>query len=400
MKRRKNKEGSYGTKKINGIMYKTYSAPNHEWTVYAKTAKELEEKRKNKEKEQKEKENLAKTPSVLYMDDIFGMWLKDVRKRISERTFDDYERIVNKNVRGDEELKNTQASGLTLHVLNKFFEKLKDKYAKGTIDKIWVMVKQSVEFGQKKKYIPQSLDLSEVIIPSKNDVKKEGRVIYFITPEDMELLYEEARRKNNTGSYYYGRGALLLIFIMYSGVRLGEGIGLRWMDVAHDLSEVTIRVSNTMVKKRDKDGNPVIENGHSVYELRQKSPKTESGEDRVIPLPERGREVLKEMGSLYPNHKPKDNVFLSQENTPFDKRNIQRLLSDMLNNSGCHCKDYTPHSLRHGYGSILLSRGVDIKIVSKLLGHKRVSTTYNIYIHVLKDDAKKAVMNVFDSKNT
>ena len=72
----------------------------------------------------------------------------------------------------------------------------------------------------------------------------------------------------------------------------------------------------------------------------------------------------------------------------------------MMNNSECSNKEYTPHSLRHGYGSILLSQGVDIKTVSVLLGHKDISTTYNIYIHVLENDKKKAVIDTFDKGDT
>ena len=39
--KRKNGEGSYGTKTFKGVVYKSYTAPNKEWAVYAKTAKEL-----------------------------------------------------------------------------------------------------------------------------------------------------------------------------------------------------------------------------------------------------------------------------------------------------------------------------------------------------------------------
>ena len=84
-------------------------------------------------------------------------------------------------------------------------------------------------------------------------------------------------------------------------------------------------------------------------------------------------------------------------NKPYDRRQIERTLERMLKNAGLSDKEYTPHSLRHGYGSILLSEGVDIKTVSVLLGHKDVSTTYNIYIHVLEKDKEQAVMKVFDA---
>lgn len=45
MGKRKNKEGCYGTKKINGNEYKFYRFPDGHY-VYAKKTKELEEKKR------------------------------------------------------------------------------------------------------------------------------------------------------------------------------------------------------------------------------------------------------------------------------------------------------------------------------------------------------------------
>ena len=66
----------------------------------------------------------------------------------------------------------------------------------------------------------------------------------------------------------------------------------------------------------------------------------------------------------------------------------------IVNNSRCQEKNYTPHSLWHGYGSILLSMGTDIKIVSELLGHSDVSFTYNVYIGIFDRDKHDAVMKL------
>jgi integrase len=57
----------------------------------------------------------------------------------------------------------------------------------------------------------------------------------------------------------------------------------------------------------------------------------------------------------------------------------------------------TPHTLRHSFASTLFRQGVKINVVSKLLGHKDVSTTYNIYIHLIPqelDEAAEAVGRV------
>lgn len=69
-----------------------------------------------------------------------------------------------------------------------------------------------------------------------------------------------------------------------------------------------------------------------------------------------------------------------------------KALSHSRRSRGTH---YLPFSsLRHGYGSILLSMETDIKIVSELLGHSDVTFTYNVYIDVFDKDKHDAVMTL------
>ncbi|MBC3887236.1 tyrosine-type recombinase/integrase [Acetobacterium paludosum] len=48
------------------------------------------------------------------------------------------------------------------------------------------------------------------------------------------------------------------------------------------------------------------------------------------------------------------------------------------------------HSLRHTNASILIASGVDLKTVSSRLGHSNLSTTGNIYAHVINSADAKA----------
>jgi site-specific recombinase XerD len=51
----------------------------------------------------------------------------------------------------------------------------------------------------------------------------------------------------------------------------------------------------------------------------------------------------------------------------------------------------TPHTLRHSFASTLFRQGIRINVVSKLLGHKDVATTYKIYIHMIPEEMDEAV---------
>lgn len=58
---------------------------------------------------------------------------------------------------------------------------------------------------------------------------------------------------------------------------------------------------------------------------------------------------------------------------------------------------YGLHSFRHLFASMLVNEGVDIVTVSGALGHSTVSTTSNIYCHLLENSQAKvseAITNV------
>ena len=54
------------------------------------------------------------------------------------------------------------------------------------------------------------------------------------------------------------------------------------------------------------------------------------------------------------------------------------------------------HDLRHTHATMLLSKGVNPKIVSERLGHSTVSITLDIYSHVLPNIQKEAVEKLND----
>lgn len=391
MAKRQNGEGTYGKKTINGKQYFYHRTPEGKF-IYGKTQKELKEKIKIKEKEDSLKKTVQNEKNFTFKD-LCDYWLKyEIRNKITERTYDDYEHIIDKRLISNE-LKNIQVQSIDVDMLKDYIDLLSKQYSKASIEKTWAIFRQVIKYGIKKKYIPP-IDLEEISMPKEHQVAVKKKDVQFISLEDMELLYEETHRRYNNGAFYYGNNAQVIVFIMYSGLRISEAIGLTWKYVAKDFSEIRVANASTVVYKRDSDGNAIIEDGKHVRVKKQKAPKSESGE-RIIPLPERAKDVLKYFYETY-KHNDNDFVFVSNRNTQIDKDNVERSLRTILGNSQCLCKEYTPHSLRHGYGSILIKKGVDINIVSKLLGHKDVSTTLKIYIHVYKDDVTDSVRRVFD----
>ena len=397
MAKRKNGEGSYGETVRNGYKYKTFTYPDGK-RIYAKTSALLKEKKKEEDARRSEEYYSQPQNNNDYVFlDYCSQWLKTMYKQVADTTFDQYDLTIKNKIENytGYDLANKQLKGLNAEVFTDYFASLAKQYSKASINKTWSVIRRVLIMGFNNKDIPQ-FNVEMVKIPKEREVKVKKKVIPFITFEDMEELYKVAYSKDSTGKYIYGNASKVIVFIMYSGVRIGEAIGLTWKDVAPDYSWVNISASNAQIIDRDENGQAVLSSiGNVRHKQIQKEPKSSTG-SRHIPIPERGRTVLRFFAELNPKHSYKDNVFLSGTNTIYTRRGIERCLERMLQNSNCRCKEYTPHSLRHGYGSVLLSKGVDIKIVSELLGHTDVAFTYNVYIGILKDDKVKAVESVFD----
>ena len=52
------------------------------------------------------------------------------------------------------------------------------------------------------------------------------------------------------------------------------------------------------------------------------------------------------------------------------------------------------HTLRHTFASLMIRKGVDIKIISEMLGHASVSFTYNTYVHLIEEEKAKAIQQI------
>ena len=161
-----------------------------------------------------------------------------------------------------------------------------------------------------------------------------------------------------------------------AGLRPGEMFALEWGDVDAAAGTVTVR------RALDGKTNAV------------KAAKTAKSR-RTLPL---SRPTLAALAAARP---PGGGVLLP---TPTGLRwwasNFADDVGDPLfKAAGVYGKGYDRYTFRHTMASVLLSAGVSVLVVSRRLGHSRVSMTLDVYSHLLAGDAEKAaeVMgDVFD----
>jgi integrase len=191
----------------------------------------------------------------------------------------------------------------------------------------------------------------------------------------------------------YGNNAKIIVLIMYTGLRISEALGLKWSDVDFKNKQLHVRRNLSSVKNRDDKDN----NGKSKV-LVETTLKRDSSR-RTIPLADRAIEVLKYLKEHSKSDGKDGYVCTSENGTSASQRNITRTLHAMLLRGECEVEKCGLHSLRHSFGSYLIANNVDVSVVSRLLGHKNIMVTYNIYIHVLKQSQIDAI-NLFNEKFT
>lgn len=164
----------------------------------------------------------------------------------------------------------------------------------------------------------------------------------------------------------------LFSLAIYTGLRQGELLGLRWPDL--DLDAGTLSVRQTVQK---------IDGAWQFVE-----PKSERGR-RTLPLPPQAVATIREQKARVREARALAGdrwtewglVFPSTLGTPLDGPNVTHRLQAALEEANLPRQRF--HDLRHCCATLLLTQGVPARVVQDVLGHSQVSLTLGTYSHVM-----------------
>ena len=389
MKKRMNGEGSYRKANIKGKEYYIYDFPRDDSgkrkRLYAKTSAELQLKI-DKEKNQ---ERFKLNASDFTVSKLVRYWLVNICE-VSPKTKDHYFGILKTRIENWKkfDIGNVPCKDITSSMIEHYLFSLCEDYAARSIERTWAVLEQALKYGIKTKHCP-FIELNSIKKPKEIDVIKKQKQQIILEKHDMDRLYQECLKKNDDNSYHYGISAIIIALIINTGLRVNEACSLQWKDIARDCSYLDINSVFVTVNQRDSQGNAT---GEKITV--EKAPKTNTSKRRV-PIPNNARILLEKTRSESPSADLDSLVFHTRTNKPVTRSSVEKCCKNIVKNCNLPV-GITPHTLRHAYGSLLISEGTDIKVVSKLLGHKSVSFTYDIYINVLRADEKKAT-EVFDN---
>ena len=92
------------------------------------------------------------------------------------------------------------------------------------------------------------------------------------------------------------------------------------------------------------------------------------------------------------NYKMTDYIIVHPDGKPIYPEYVSQMLTKLLDKAGLpKCRF---HDLRHLCASIMVLQGVNVKVAQERLGHKDITTTMNIYSHVLPSSARDAAEKI------
>lgn len=167
----------------------------------------------------------------------------------------------------------------------------------------------------------------------------------------------------------------VFVLAVSTGMRLGEILGLRWVDV--DLEAKSLRVMGST--KAGEDGRIIVGDTKRPWNR------------RLIPLADVAIEALRRRKVLCAEERLAARtwyehglVFHTGTGRPLSHSAIEvDHLRPLLDAAGCPRIHF--HELRHTCATLLLMDGVPAKVVADLLGHKSVNITLDRYSHVLAE---------------
>jgi integrase len=158
--------------------------------------------------------------------------------------------------------------------------------------------------------------------------------------------------------------------LAFGGLRIGEMLALRWMDVDFGKSMIRIR--------------------QSIYDGVFDEPKSQRSK-RDVPLGPVGMQILRQRKPS--NCAPDALVYATRQGTPLDRHNLlNRQLKPICEKLGM--KGVTWHWFRHANATLQGQVGTPLATIQERLGHSSAEITREVYLHSATGESQKAAKAV------
>lgn len=366
-------------------------------TIYASNLRDLRIKEDELTKNQLDGLDLY-TAEKTTMNMLFDRYIKS-KRNLRETTKTNYIYNYDHYVRdgfGKKRICNIKYSDVLF-----FYQSLIDEreLSVHTVDSVHGLLHPAFEMAVRDNIIRKNPS-ENVMKEFKKRVGKNKGVRHALTIEQQRAFLSYIA-DSDVFSHWYS----LFEFLLGTGCRIGEAIGIRWKDVDFDNRVISINHSVSYFAKRE-DG--VSKCGYKVF-----LPKTDSG-IRQIPMLDEVYETLK-MDYEYQKANGFSRlevdgmsgfVFTNRFGSLHNGQNVNRAIKRICeaynseaiekakknHNEPLLLPDFSAHHLRHTFATRLCENVTNLKVIQSIMGHKNIETTMDIYAEAT-ESKKQEIFN-------
>lgn len=304
----------------------------------------------------------------MMVDAWFEYWIDVKKKTVRPNTVRNYTERYNRNIQkiiGRKILTEVKP----IHCQKIFTDMAEEGYKTSTIYQTRIALFNMLEFAKENEVILSNPCKKSV----KSDMGKPSQKKEALTIDVQKKFIEYAKGQSYENQFR---------FILQTGLRTGELVGLKWEDI--DFSKKAIRIQRSM------------EYRYSVGEWRIGEPKSKAGY-RTIPLTDEAIRILTEQKEKNKNIKKiqeewSEFIFLSRKGEPVKNSAYDTALFKICDKAKIN--RFSMHVLRHTFATRCIEGGMMPKTLQKILGHSNIGITMNLYVHITEDEKQKEIDKV------
>lgn len=371
MGKRSNGEGTIFKRKDGRWCAAYYDKEYNRRYVYGQTQKEV----KQKLKEKKSAKKLKKNKSVTLQGWVLEYLEKYKKNELKITTYDSYLCIYRKHIL-ESKIGKMQLENVSLEILQNYYNrKIKEGYSSKTVREIGTIINSALNMAVRTRLLTENPNLYTTI------PKKEKYEAKILSKEEVEKILREAKDEE-----LYP----IIITTVYTGMRKGEVMALKWENVDFKERKIHIRGSLCRIQEEpDKNGRR-----HARYEILE--PKTKKS-IRTVPMLDEVYNALLEQKKRQNRQKNKysdvyldnDLIFANEIGDFIEQRTFMENYHNFLEKYDI--TDIRFHDLRHTFASLLIESDVSMKVVQELLGHSTITTSMDIYTHISDKKKEQAI---------
>ena len=301
-------------------------------------------------------------PSARPLGEWVSEWLHTYGKiDIRDSTLATYETYIKNHIKPG--IGHIPLKKLTPHAIQEFYNDL--DLAPASVKYVHSILRKALEKAVALEHLRSNpADGDKVSVPKKNNEKNE---LQYWNKKQTKKFLESA--KEHTNPIY----ATLFYLAVWTGMRRGELIGLRWQDINFVKSELYVRQSIT----RDPQGTYHI-NGPKSNTSKRKIDLDQWTLTKLKQHQDYMENLQADLGDAF---EQSDLVFTSTVGKRINVSNLRRAFNNVIDHANIPKIRF--HDLRHTHASMLLQDGAHPKVVQERLGHSSIQITMDIYSHLM-----------------